>query len=140
MINMQILKGNWEEIKGRLLQRWGKLTNDDLAEFQGDADQLIGLIHRKTGEAYEAVEKHLQELADNAATTLGAASDSAREYAGQAAKKVQCTAKHAAEHLHSCCAETRRFVCDQPLKTLVVFFGVGLIAGLIVAVAHHCKK
>lgn len=140
MVNMQILKGNWEEIKGRLLQRWGRLTNDDLAEFQGDADQLVGLIHRKTGEAHEAVEKYLQDLADNAASTIAAARDSAREFAGRAAKNIQRTAKQTTEHLHTCCAETRRFVCDQPLKTIAIIFGAGIITGLIVALSKHNKE
>ena len=51
MINQQILEGNWNEIKGKLRQKWGQLTDDDFPQMCGEADQIIGIIQRKTGEA-----------------------------------------------------------------------------------------
>lgn len=51
MINQQILEGNWNEIKGKLRQKWGQLTDDDFPQICGEADQIIGIIQRKTGEA-----------------------------------------------------------------------------------------
>jgi len=50
-VNQQTLEGNWNEIKGKLHERWGQLTQDDLQRARGDVDQLVGLIQRKTGEA-----------------------------------------------------------------------------------------
>ncbi len=51
MINQQMLYGDWNEIKGQLRRRWGQLTDDDLPQIRGDAEQIIGAIQRKTGEA-----------------------------------------------------------------------------------------
>ena len=51
MVNQQTLQGNWNELKGKLREKWGQLTNEDLQVAQGNVDQLIGLIQRKTGEA-----------------------------------------------------------------------------------------
>jgi uncharacterized protein YjbJ (UPF0337 family) len=139
MINMQILQGNWEQIRGKLIERWGQLTNDDLTEFHGDADQLIGLIHRKTGESYEAVEKYLHKLADNATSKAAAATDTAREFAGRAARTVQHQAKEAVDQACNGLAEAKHFMRNQPLKALAIFFGVGLFTGLILAL-KRCSK
>ena len=46
MVNQQTLQGNWNEIKGKLRNRWGQLTNDDLQQAQGNVDQLIGQLQR----------------------------------------------------------------------------------------------
>jgi uncharacterized protein YjbJ (UPF0337 family) len=130
MINMQILQGKWEEVKGKLIQRWGQLTDNDFAEFHGDADQLIGLIHRKTGEGYEAVENYLSELGYNASSMAGAAVETVRE----AAKTFQRAAKKTADQAHAGCIEAQRLVRDQPLRTLAVCFGLGIFAGLMIAI------
>ena len=61
MVNQQTLQGNWNEIKGKLRNKWGQLTNDDLQSVHGNVDQLIGLIQRKTGEARNSVEQFLEE-------------------------------------------------------------------------------
>jgi uncharacterized protein YjbJ (UPF0337 family) len=139
MINMQIMQGKWEEIKGNLLKRWGQLTDNDLAQFHGDADQLVGLIHRKTGEGYDVVEKYLNDLENNATSAAAAVADTVREYAGHAAKTVQHTAKEAANQAHAGCIEAKRLVRDQPLKSLVVFFGLGVFAGLVIAL-KRCSR
>ena len=54
MINQQTILGNWKEIKGQLQSKWGSLTDDDLAVFNGNVDQLPGAIQRKTGAARES--------------------------------------------------------------------------------------
>lgn len=44
-----ILKGKWKEIKGRVKERWGKLTDDDLTEIEGKKDKLLGLLQQLYG-------------------------------------------------------------------------------------------
>ena len=56
MLNQQTLQGNWNEIKGKLQSKWGTLTDDDIAIFNGNVDQLVGTIQRKTGEARASIE------------------------------------------------------------------------------------
>ena len=62
MANQQTLQGNWNEIKGKICTHWGQLTDDDLSQFHGEVDSLVGTIQRKTGEGREAIEKYLHEL------------------------------------------------------------------------------
>ena len=49
------IKGNWNEVKGKLKQKYGELTNDDLAYVEGKEDELLGRLQKKTGKAKEAL-------------------------------------------------------------------------------------
>lgn len=55
------IKGDWNITKGKLKQKWAKLTDDDLKYAAGKQDELIGRIQKRTGETREAVEKAVQE-------------------------------------------------------------------------------
>lgn len=48
-MNEDIVKGKWKEIKGRIKEQWGKLTDNDLAEIQGKGEKLLGLLQKKYG-------------------------------------------------------------------------------------------
>jgi uncharacterized protein YjbJ (UPF0337 family) len=54
-------KGDWNIIKGKLKQKWAKLTDDDLRFADGKSDELVGRIQKRTGETREAVEKALKD-------------------------------------------------------------------------------
>ena len=62
MISQQTLQGNWHEVKGLLRSKWGALTDDDVAVFNGNVEELMGTIQRKTGEARESVEQFFEQL------------------------------------------------------------------------------
>jgi uncharacterized protein YjbJ (UPF0337 family) len=48
-MNEDTLKGQWTQMKGRVREQWGKLTNDDLDQIQGRAEQLIGKVQERYG-------------------------------------------------------------------------------------------
>ena len=48
-MNEDILKGKWLEIKGRVKEKWGKLTDNDLGEIEGKGEKLLGLLQKKYG-------------------------------------------------------------------------------------------
>ena len=48
-MNEDTLKGQWTQIKGRVREQWGKLTNDDLDQIHGRAEQLIGKVQERYG-------------------------------------------------------------------------------------------
>ncbi len=56
------VKGNWNETKGKLKQKWGKLTDDDLDYAEGKEDELLGRIQKKTGETKDSVKKFIDGL------------------------------------------------------------------------------
>ena len=60
-MNKLEIKGDWNIIKGKLKQKWAKLTDDDLQYAEGRHDELIGRLQKRTGETREAVEKAIKE-------------------------------------------------------------------------------
>ena len=60
-MNTLELKGNWNVIKGKLKQKWGKLTDNDLRLVEGEEDELVGRIQKRTGETKEAIEKAIDD-------------------------------------------------------------------------------
>jgi len=55
------IKGDWNITKGKLKEKWAKLTDGDLLYAEGKQDELIGRIQKRTGETREAVEKAVKE-------------------------------------------------------------------------------
>jgi uncharacterized protein YjbJ (UPF0337 family) len=55
------IKGDWNITKGKLKQKWAKLTDDDLQYIEGKSDELLGRIQKATGETREAIEKAVKE-------------------------------------------------------------------------------
>ena len=55
------IKGDWNITKGKLKQKWAKLTDSDLTFAEGKQEELLGRIQKRTGETREAVEKAIKE-------------------------------------------------------------------------------
>ena len=60
-MNTLQMKGNWNIAKGKLKQKFGNLTDDDLRYDEGKQDELIGRIQKRTGQTKEAIEKAVDE-------------------------------------------------------------------------------
>ncbi len=60
-MNQLSIKGNWNVIKGKLKQQYAQLTDDDLRYVEGQEEELIGRIQRRTGEARDKIEKYFDD-------------------------------------------------------------------------------
>ena len=60
-MNTLEIKGDWNIIKGKLKQKWAKLTDDDLQFAEGRQEELLGRLQKRTGETRETVEKAVKE-------------------------------------------------------------------------------
>jgi uncharacterized protein YjbJ (UPF0337 family) len=58
-VNRDQLEGNWKQMRGRLKEWWGELTDDDLDRAEGKAEQFIGLLQEKYGYSRERAEEEL---------------------------------------------------------------------------------
>jgi len=58
-MNTLQVKGNWNIAKGKLKQKFANLTDDDLRYVEGQEDELVGRIQKRTGQTKEAIEKEL---------------------------------------------------------------------------------
>lgn len=61
-MNAQTLKGSWNELKGKLKQKYADLTDDDLLYVEGKEDELYGKLQQKLGKTKEEVEKEFDSL------------------------------------------------------------------------------
>lgn len=58
-MNETIFKGKWNQLKGKIKEKWGKLTDSEIDQIKGKKDQLIGKIQEKYGYSKEKAEKEL---------------------------------------------------------------------------------
>ncbi|AQT67514.1 CsbD-like protein [Anaerohalosphaera lusitana] len=56
-----VLKGKWNELKGAMKKKWGKLSEDDLKQVEGSKDKLVGKIQEKYGKSKEQAEREVEE-------------------------------------------------------------------------------
>jgi len=61
-MNTDELKGRWNEVKGKLKQKYGELTDDDLTLEEGKEDELFGKIQQKIGKTKEEIKQWIDEL------------------------------------------------------------------------------
>ncbi len=62
MMNEEIAKGKWTEIKGELLRTWGKITGDELDSASGNLVAIAGLLQQRYGMAKEEASRKLDEI------------------------------------------------------------------------------
>jgi uncharacterized protein YjbJ (UPF0337 family) len=58
-MNKDILEGKWNEMKGKVKQQWGDLTDDDISQVQGSYEQLLGKIQKSYGYERDRAEKEI---------------------------------------------------------------------------------
>jgi uncharacterized protein YjbJ (UPF0337 family) len=63
-MNSDRIEGTWKQLKGKIKQRWGELTDDQLDIVSGNWDRLAGLIQTQYGEAKEEAERQVKEFRD----------------------------------------------------------------------------
>ncbi|HVP34919.1 MAG TPA: CsbD family protein [Steroidobacteraceae bacterium] len=57
-----VVAGAWHQIKGKVKEQWGKLTEDDLKELEGHAEQLAGKLQERYGLLHKEAERQVQEF------------------------------------------------------------------------------
>lgn len=61
-MNRDIAAGNWKEMKGKLREKWGELTDDDLDRLEGQIEQLAGTLQKRYGWEREQAEREIEEF------------------------------------------------------------------------------
>jgi len=56
------MKGSWNELKGKLKQQYGNLTDDDLVFAEGKEDELLGRLQKKLGKSKDEVRQMIGKL------------------------------------------------------------------------------
>lgn len=132
MITQTQIEGGWTELKGKVKEAWGKVSDDELREFEGNVEQLIGLIQQKTGETHLEIQRRLMELDSRFQPMLEQWAASAREYYEQAMQSSGENLDRMREELAARQAQAEETVRRRPIESVAVAFGAGILAGVVV--------
>jgi uncharacterized protein YjbJ (UPF0337 family) len=61
-MDKQEVKGTWNEIKGKIKQKYGQLTDDDLTYAEGKEDEMYGRLQQKLGKTKDEIRKEFRDL------------------------------------------------------------------------------
>jgi ElaB/YqjD/DUF883 family membrane-anchored ribosome-binding protein len=150
MATQEQIRGHWNELRGRIEERWSQLSSNDLDGVDGNVDQLVGVLQQKTGQARTRIEAELNEMLgqfeESGSGGMEQMGEYAKEYARQAKDYVQHTADQAREQYRHLADDARRrygeatdYVRERPTESLAVAFGTGLLAGVIVGLVLRSR-
>jgi ElaB/YqjD/DUF883 family membrane-anchored ribosome-binding protein len=131
-MNQHSLRDNWSEIKASLRHKWDAITNEDLDSCNGNIQQLVDAIQRKTGEAREGIEQYLEQLSTSGAAAFSQASASVRAGAQHAVDSIQQSSKRVAASIGKGYDEVEHVVQRRPGASLGVSFAAGVLTGILV--------
>ena len=138
MITRQELQGNWHEIKGKLREKFGQISDDEFEKVGGNVDQLVGMIEKRTGEARRSIETFLdqlshkgQSMAASAAGMAANAANSMRDYANQAGGAIKDGYEQVATNFREGVDSAQDMVRRKPVESVAIALGAGLVAGAI---------
>ena len=127
-MNTQELKGQWNTIRGKVKEKWGQLTDDDLQIAGGDFNQLIGTIQQRTGETRQQIEQFLSSVTDGGHEAIQQMQEQFRR-ASEAAQQGMGQARDAAQRGVEM---AERWVESRPAESMAAVLGIGLITGVVV--------
>lgn len=135
MTNREQIRGHWNEVKGRLKEHWGQLTDDDFRRAEGSTDQLVGVVQQKTGATKSEVERFIDGILgngntrDQAAETVQQYADAAQAFAADAASYARENYRRLASQSGDYGEKVVQTVRSRPTESLAIAFGLGIAAG-----------
>jgi uncharacterized protein YjbJ (UPF0337 family) len=63
IMNWDQVEGNWKQLRGKVREKWGDLTDDDLDRIAGRREQFVGKLQERCGYAKQQAEREVDELA-----------------------------------------------------------------------------
>ena len=70
-VNNDVLMGKWKQLRGRVKQRWGKLTDNQLDQISGSYEQLVGVVQERYGYTREKAREQVDGFIDSVKHSLG---------------------------------------------------------------------
>lgn len=142
MINAQEVQGQWDTLRGKVKEKWGHLTDDDLKIVGGNVDQVIGRIQQKTGEGRQSIEKFLNESLSTSTMTrarevVGEYAQTASEYAQDAGERMREGYQQVRERAQDGYDQVEHMVQRRPAESMAVVFAAGLLTGVLVGMVLH---
>jgi uncharacterized protein YjbJ (UPF0337 family)/ElaB/YqjD/DUF883 family membrane-anchored ribosome-binding protein len=132
----------WDEIKGKLKQRYGQLTDDDLTFAEGKGDELLARLREKLGVSSDDLDGILDEFY-GAGDRTAAVREKASEIAGEVRAKATAAAHEvkaqagvaydqARQQATSVWHDGEEYIRQNPRESLITALFAGFVAGLLI--------
>ncbi len=79
MMNEDIIKGKWKEIKGEIKTLWGKVTDNELDKTTGKLESIVGIIQQRYGSNKEEIQNKLHSIISKFSETTDKAKNSIKD-------------------------------------------------------------
>jgi uncharacterized protein YjbJ (UPF0337 family) len=137
-MNWTTLQGNWNEAKGKLKSKWGKLTDDDLVQAQGHKDRLVGMIQQRYGIGREKAEEQLEEFMSSEDGWLARAKEGVhdavekgKEYVEKGKEYVQNTS------VSRMANDLKELMAKHPVHSAIIGIGLGFLVGRLLSSSNR---
>ena len=137
MINREELKGHWNEVAGRLKEKWRQLTDDDLRRVEGSAERLVGMVQQKTGATRREIESFFSNGLGPDNPWAAQVAEEAQRYAHDAAEYLQDNYHKMASRTIDYSAKVKKTVRSRPVESIAIVFGLGLAVGAFFFLGRH---
>lgn len=144
-MNKNVIQGGWLQLSGELKRQWGKLTDDDLKQIEGQRDKLEGTLRKRYGYTSAKASKEVDNFLEDTESRLsglqnllrrrvGKAQESAQDTAETVLDTVQTAAKDANKQLSQAApGELADTVESYPWLVVIGAFIIGILIGLILS-------
>lgn len=127
MLTQEQLETKWDEIQGRLIAEFEELTEYELHQAKGSTDQLIGVVHQRTGASQEEVEEFLADIVDGR-SPIRRVKRAASQSAEQVQQLVHDRYASASEVTSDLSQQLGKTVRSRPTESMLIAFGLGFLA------------
>ncbi len=122
-MNWSQMEGQWDQLRGTVKERWGKLTDDDVKQIEGKGDKLVGLVQQKYGIAKEKAESEVNEWLDKAKGMFESAKDTVNEAVKQGKEYLQQS------NFSDVMGDVKDLIARHPLPAAIIGLGIGYCIG-----------
>ncbi len=140
MVTREQMSGNWHSVIGKVKERYGQITSDELSKVEGNMDQLVGLIERKAGQTREQAEEFLSSLYDKAEGTFRQVSEKGHQAYNQAYELLDEGMKQVSQKANEGYEYAKDTVARRPGESLALVAGLSMLAGIAIGVSIYSKS
>ncbi len=140
MVTKEQVSGNWNSIVRSVKEKFSQISGDELNRVQGNVNELVALVQRKSGQSKEWVEAFLNDAGQATENIAHRISEGASQYASQAQEALSENYEHLAEGAQRGYDYTMKTVSRRPMESVAIALGAGVLAGLMIGLSMSSSK